>query len=660
MSIAVGPESQMPAVSASGVGEAPRFVRRLLRRPVALACVLYLSAIVGVAIIAPIALPGVASQYAGSLTAAHQGPTLHHLLGTDTLGRDVLERLLVGTRVTMVGVAEALVVLLVLGVPLGLAAGFYGGWIDRVVSWCADLAFAIPAIVLILVVLAVFPASMLAAMVTFGVLAAPGLMRVVRAATLPIRQELYIAAAQVSGLSRPYVITRHVLPRIAGVVIIQAALLSALALLVQTGLAFLGLVVASPAPSWGGMVADGASVIQSQSWLIWPPGMVIAITILAFGLLGDSVRDASTEAWSAPVRSVRRRRRVRAVRGLPATASDRDACEPGRPPTSAFLSIEHLVVTFPGHDAAAVKVVDDVTFDVGEGETVGLLGESGCGKSVTAMSILGLLPGAGKVESGRIVFGGHDLAHVDEREIRRVRGKEIALVSQEPMVSLDPAFRIGAQLTEAVRRHGSLTRAVAKRRALELLSLVQIPAPDLVARRYPHEISGGMAQRVAIARALAGSPRLLIADEPTTALDVTVQAEILALLRDLQADTGMAILLVTHDWGVVADMCDRAVVMYAGEVVERATVTALFDAPLHPYTAALLASNPNNADGAEMLPTIPGSVPQPGSWPSGCHFHPRCARATAACTERPISLETPMPDRETRCIHYDELMRLVP
>ena len=303
-----------------------------------------------------------------------------------------------------------------------------------------------------------------------------------------------------------------------------------------------------------------------------------------------------------------------------------------------------------------MTIVEDVTFELNVGEAVGLVGESGCGKTITAMSILGLLPGNGAIDAGRVVFGGRDLASLPERDLRRVRGQEIGLVSQEPMVSFNPAFRIGWQLALSVRTHHGLSRGEARARVIELLRSVHLPQPELVARRYPHELSGGMAQRVAIARALAGEPKLLVADEPTTALDVTVQAEILDLLRELQQEREMAILLVTHDWGVIADVCDRAVVMYAGQVVEQAALSPLFQGPLHPYTQALLASNPHHAVKFEQLPTIPGSVPRPGQWPQGCHFHDRCTYASEECQARPIPIERPITGRETRCIHYERLL----
>jgi peptide/nickel transport system permease protein len=632
--------------SPADVSVAPRFLHRLLRRKLALGCIAYLVLVGLVGLIAPIAMPDVATEQAGDLLHVHEGPSWAHPLGTDTLGRDVLDRLLVGTRPSIVGVAESLVVVLILGVPIGLAAGYFGGTFDRAVSRLNDLAFALPGIIVVLVVMAVFPQSMLAGMVTFGVLSAPWLARIVRSAVLPVKEELYIAAARVSGLSRPYIVSRHVLPRVAGPIIVQASLIAAASLLVQTGLAFLSLLIAPPAPSWGGMVADGVSVIVLQPWLIWPPGIAIAVTILALGLLGDAVRDATTESWSAPAR-----------RALPRPAAPSTA-PAQRPAEGTLLSVQGLCAGFrsPGGDLR--RVVDDVSFEIRRGETLGLVGESGCGKTATALSILGLLPGTGQVEAGHILFEGRDLTALPAKELHRVRGKEIGLISQEPMASLNPSFRVGWLLAEVVRRHHDLSGVEAKAAVVDLLRQVHLPEPELVAARYPHELSGGMAQRVAIARALAGEPKLLIADEPTTALDVTVQAEVLELLRELQAERGMAILLVTHDWGVVADICERAVVMYAGQVVEQGDLEQLVTAPLHPYTDALLAANPHHApDAAAALPTIPGVVPQPGQWPQGCRFHPRCTYATPECREQAIPLEQVSPRRETRCIHHDLLER---
>ena len=632
----------------------PHFLRRLLRRPIAVVCCAYLVLLIGVAVIAPIAMPSVAAQDAGNLFAANQLPSWSHVLGTDTLGRDVLSRLLVGDRVTLVGVAEALVVFLALGVPFGLLAGYVGGWTDRVVIWLADLTYSLPAVVIIIVVLSVFPSSMLAAMITLGVLAAPDIMRVVRSATLPVREELYVKAAEVSGLSRTYILTRHILPRIAGVVIVQASLLAAVALGVQSGLAFLGLLVEAPAPSWGGMVADGTTVLLLHPWLIAPPGVAIAVTMLVLSLLGDAARDAAVETWSGSAAAGRGPAKRATARA--AAAETALLTEAAVPAQAALLTVHQLSVSFPGR-GGSVRVVEDVSFDVAPGQIVGIVGESGCGKSVTTAAVIGLLPGAGRVDGGSIWFGGTDLARATEAELRTVRGRRIGFVSQEPTPSLDPSYRVGSQIAEGIRRHRGLSRPAARAQALELLRDMHFADPVTVAQRYPHELSGGMAQRVAIARALAGEPELLIADEPTTALDVTVQAEILDLIRELQLVRQMAVLIVTHDWGVVADLCDQVVVMYGGQVVERAGAAPIFARPLHPYTEALLASNPHLAPEAATLPTIGGTVPPPGSWPAGCRFRARCQYAVAACAELTVPIDAPFPARETRCLRYDQLVK---
>jgi peptide/nickel transport system permease protein len=300
--------------------------------------------------------------------------------------------------------------------------------------------------------------------------------------------------------------------------------------------------------------------------------------------------------------------------------------------------------------------VQDVSFEIFAGETLGLVGESGCGKTVTVRAILGLLPPGGRVIGGHCRFGGSTLIATDGRRYPKLRGSQIALISQEPVASLDPNYTVGAQIAQVVRRHHQVSRAAARARAIGLLDQVELPEAKTVAGRYPYELSGGMAQRVCIAAALAGEPRLLIADEPTTALDVTVQAAILDLLRELQARTGMAIVIVTHDWGVVADICDRAVVMYAGQIVEATDVGPMFRSPLHPYTDGLLRANPHGAPVAEPLPAIAGAVPAPDEWPTSCHFAPRCPLATKECTERAIPVMHPSPGRSTRCIHADRLI----
>ena len=301
-----------------------------------------------------------------------------------------------------------------------------------------------------------------------------------------------------------------------------------------------------------------------------------------------------------------------------------------------LLEVADLVVEF-GTAQGSLRVVDHVSFSVHRGQTLGLVGESGCGKSVSALAVMGLIPSrTGRVRASTLRLGDHDLTTIGRSELRALRGPEMAMIFQEPMTSLNPAFTIGNQIAETVRAHQPVSRAQANAAAVEMLDRVGIPDPARRVKDYPHAFSGGMRQRAMIAMALANSPSLLIADEPTTALDVTVQAQILELLRSLQRDTGMAIVFVTHDLGVVADICDRVVVMYAGQVVEQAGVDPLFGGPRHPYTEGLLASMPQATPPGHPLVVIPGQVPNPQDWPQGCRFAPRCDYRQPECVAAPV------------------------
>ena len=295
--------------------------------------------------------------------------------------------------------------------------------------------------------------------------------------------------------------------------------------------------------------------------------------------------------------------------------------------SGAILRIEGLRTRF-----GAAAAVDGVDLELERGRTLGIVGESGCGKSVLSLSVMGLVPRPGRVAEGRVMLEGRDLLRLPPAEMRRVRGGQVAMIFQEPMTSLNPVHSIGAQIVEAMRAHEPGARDL-RERAIEALRRVHIPSPERRFEEYPHQLSGGMRQRVMIAMALACNPRVLIADEPTTALDVTVQAQILDLLRELQAETGMAIILITHDLGVVAEMADEVAVMYAGRVVERAPVAAVFDDPQHPYTIGLLGSVPRLDEQRARLLAIEGSVPPPFALPPGCRFAPRCPFAVEACRE---------------------------
>jgi len=325
---------------------------------------------------------------------------------------------------------------------------------------------------------------------------------------------------------------------------------------------------------------------------------------------------------------------------------------PAAAPAEALLEVDGLTVSFAGEDAGTLTVVEEVSFTVGSGQTVGLVGESGCGKSVTAMSLVRLIPTPpGRIEAGRVRFAGRDLLALPARELRAIRGDRIGMIFQEPMTSLNPVFTVGFQLTEVLRIHRGRRGAAARREAVEMLERVGIGAAAHRLEQYPHELSGGLRQRVMIAMALICRPDLLIADEPTTALDVTIQAQILELISELQAELGMSMLVITHDLGVVAEVCERVVVMYAGRIVERAAVGELFAHPRHPYTAGLLASIPRLGVRREVLPTIPGMVPSPGERGPGCYFAERCPAASAECRARLPVLGAAAPGHDVACWH---------
>ncbi|GAB4064304.1 dipeptide/oligopeptide/nickel ABC transporter permease/ATP-binding protein [Angustibacter speluncae] len=627
-------------------------VHRFLRKPLGVSAALWLLVVTVASLAAPLIAPyGPDDQ---DLTQVLSGPTGSHWLGTGVLGRDVLSRLLHGGQVTLTGVLVSCAIYLAVGVPLGVLAGYLGGWVERVVLRVADVVHSVPVIIVLLVVVAVHPQDETAAMVALGLLAAPGLARIVRSITRELRHELFVRAARVGGLGPATIMRRHIVPRVLGTVVVQLSLFGAAAVLLETGLGFLGL--GSQQATWGGAIAEASQNIGTQPWLLVPSGVLVISFVLSLGLLGDAVRDVLAEGYgtSRPAPAVRPRLgRLPRPGRRPAAPSTAPVVAPA---SDALLQVRGLRVEFE-RDGVVVPVVTGVDLEVRAGEAVGILGESGCGKSVTARAVLGLLPGTGRVTDGDLRFDALDLRTATPAQLRALRGGRIGWISQEPILSLDPSATVGAQLVEAIRAHRRCSRRQARARALELLALVRLPDPVAVFRSHPHQLSGGMAQRAGIAGALAGDPVMLVADEPTTALDVTVQAEILDVLRDLQ-QRGTAIVLVTHDLGVLADLCTRAVVMYAGEVVETADVVDLVARPKHPYTAALLAANPHEAVPGVPLRAIEGTVPPPGSWPAGCRFADRCPIADDACRVAPVTLRSPSTrpadepagTRRTRCL----------
>ncbi len=496
-------------------------------------------------------------------------PSASHWAGTDSLGRDLLSRIMHGGPVSLLGAGEALLVAIAIGVPLGMLAGYRGGFVDAVLSRIAEVIMSLPVIVVLLAVVAVYGRSFAITMGALGVILSASFLRLARATTEGQRNELYVDAAQVSGLGHLRIAVRHIFPNITAPLLIQSTVALSSALLIQSGLGFLGLGPEPPTPSWGSGIADAAKYVNRDGWLMVPTGAVLILTVLAFNSLGDALRDATGHA----ARTVERRRTGRTVSGPRAN--------PGH-----LLEVDDLRVEYPGR-----TVIDGVSLHVDAGEVLALVGESGSGKTQTAFSILGLLGQGGRVTGGGIHLDGTDLLALSGKDLGALRGTRMAYIPQEPMSNLDPCFTIGSQMTEPLVANLRISRAEAKERALALLARVGINDPERVYRNYPHEISGGMAQRVLIARAVSCEPDLLIADEPTTALDVTVQAEVLDLMRDLQRERRMGIVLVTHDFGVVADIADRVAVMRNGEIVEEGPVDRLFAEPAHPYTRMLLDSS---------------------------------------------------------------------
>ncbi|RKT35692.1 ABC-type dipeptide/oligopeptide/nickel transport system ATPase component [Microbacterium sp. AG1240] len=565
--------SQTTTIVAAARRTRPGAFHRFLRNPLGVsASIVLLIIILGAAAAPFLPLPDPSLV---ELRQAMQDPSAAHLLGTDASGRDVLSRLLWGAQINLAGAALALVVALVVGLPTGLIAGYYGGRFDAVANWVNNLNMALPGIVLLLAVRAVAGPSVWVSMAVFGVLLAPGVFRIVRAAVQSVRGELYVDAARVAGLGDGRIIGRHVLTVVRAPVIIQSARLASIAISVQAGLEFLG-ITDSSVPSWGGMLNEGfRRIFVSPTLVLWP-SLAIGLTTMALILLGNAMRDALEDRGGGKA--------GKAGRPTPA--------EPGviaARPEEALLSVRDLEVSYGVGDDQNT-VVHHVSLDVAPGEVLGLVGESGSGKTQTAFSVLGLLPEGGWVSRGSILLDGVELTQLDASRRRQLRGFDIAYVPQEPLSNLDPSFRIGRQLTEPLRARLKMSRSQARKHALDLLARVGIPDPEATFRAYPHEISGGMAQRVLIAGAVAGKPKLLIADEPTTALDVTVQAEVLDLLRDLQRESNMAVLLVTHNFGVVADICDRVAVMQHGRIVETADVDTILRRPVEAYTKTLLAS----------------------------------------------------------------------
>ncbi|TMR95935.1 dipeptide/oligopeptide/nickel ABC transporter permease/ATP-binding protein [Nonomuraea basaltis] len=599
--------------------------------------------IVAVVVLAALLAPWIAPHSPYFQEAAGGGPSAEHWMGLDSANRDILSRLLYGARWSLIIGLGATGLALVAGAIIGAAAATSRRAVDETIMRLLDVVMAFPGIALAAVLVAVFGGSITVLVMAMAFLYMPSVARVVRANVIAQYGEDYVAAERIIGARTPHILIRHVAINCAAPVLVFCTVMVADAIVFEASLSFIGAGVRPPNPSWGSVIADGKNMVLLGGW--WAtvfPGLLILITVLALNILAEGISDA----WAAPAarKAVPKKddafEQARPGSGeiveLPGLAeaaqrlAERARPLPQGPP---ILAVERLRIGFPrGVDAVAgsatLDIVDGIGFEIRPGEVLGLVGESGCGKSLTALTIMGLQPRDARV-SGHIRFDQRELLTESRRARRRLLGHEMAMIYQDALSSLNPAMTIKAQLKQLTRRGG-------RRSPVELLELVGLDARRTLSA-YPHELSGGQRQRVLIAMALSRDPKLIVADEPTTALDVTVQAQVIELLLRLREELGFALILVSHDLALVADVTDRVVVMYGGQIVETGVTATLVGAPAHHYARGLLGSVLSLESGAERLTQIQGVVPAPADFPAGCRFADRCPMATDVCrTSAPV------------------------
>lgn len=590
-------------------------MRRLLKNPMGIASLVILLTIAALAILAPVIAPF--EENFANISKTLAAPDSVNIMGTDSAGRDTWSRLLFGAQLTLLSALLCAGVAIAIGLPAGLIAGYYAGKFEAVSNWVVSILMSLPGLIVLLTIRAAFGPSVWISMIAFGILISPSYFRLTRTAVQSVRNELYVDAARVSGLSDLSIIARHIFSVVRAPIIIQTAAIAGVAIAIQSGLEFLGLGDPTKA-TWGVMLSEGfKNVYLTPTLLLWP-ALAMALTIGGLVLLGNAIRDALEDG-----EKIKHRKKAAVVES---TTADPAKARQSRKSVAAvdagtehhLVKVTNLGVGYPQADGSIKKVVDDVSFHVDRGEILGIVGESGSGKSQTAFSILGLLPDNARIVGGSIQFDGNYTVapgedRVSQERLSKLRGKRISYIPQEPMSNLDPAFTIGYQLVTPMVRVLGITKAEARQRALKLLTDVGIANPERTFEAYPHEVSGGMAQRVLIAGAISCEPDLVIADEPTTALDVTVQADVLDLLRELQQRLNIGVILVTHNFGVVADLCDRVAVMQNGRLVEEGTVREILRNPKEPYTQTLLGSMLEGKTPMTMLVSKPGSAAQSGS-----------------------------------------------
>jgi peptide/nickel transport system permease protein len=620
-----------------------------VRTPVGASAAALLAAVLLLAILAPILWSARASAI--DTNAILKGSSSAHWLGTDNLGRDIFYRVLVATRLSVELALLATVIGVVAGLLLGTAPLLLGIRAGRVVTAAVNIAVAFPALLLALFFAVIFGVGEKGALLAIGFAGAPSFARLTQTLVAGIDGLDFVAAARIAGVGRVRVLVRHVLPNVGEPLVVNATIGAGGALLAFAGLSFLGLGVQPPAYDWGQLLNNGLSGIYVHPAAALAPGIAVVIAGLAFNLFGEAIAkglglSATTVVrwWELPARRGQRQpRRAQAV------------AEPRPQPVAdgAVLVVDGLEVSVPG-PAGMITPVRDVSFTLRKGEAVGVVGESGSGKTLTALGVARLIEEPGLVRAVQLRFLGHDLLAGDTQVQRHLLGTSLGMVFQDPVTSFNPAKRIGSQLAEVARQHQGMTRRAAWSRAVDRLRAVRIPAAQRRARQFPHELSGGMRQRAMIGMAVMGSPALIIADEPTSSLDVTVQRQVLRLLDAIRSADALALLFISHDITVVRQVCDRVLVMYAGRIVEDLPAAELLGHARHPYTRALLSAVPDmTSDRDQPLPVIGGRPAHPARFPAGCAFAPRCPLADQHCVAVDPALVADADGRRVACWHAD-------
>ena len=566
------------------------------------------------------------------------------ILGTDHLGRDLLSRLLWGTRLSIaVGLCAAIIAAFI-GSAIGVIAGFYGGHTDNIIMRGVDMLMAFPYILLALAIVAALGPGLMNALIAVAIVNIPFFARNIRGVTLGIVHREFVDAARLSGMSNAKIIINEILPNVFPVIVVAMSTTVGWMILETAGLSFLGLGSQPPQADLGSMLGEARAAIITSPHTSVVPGVMILIIVMAINLVGDGIRDVldprlKSGALSTP-RSTTEVVKNKSDAGLK---------------TQNLLSINGLKTEFRIGNRI-LKAVNDVSLTVDKGQCVGIIGESGSGKSVTALSIMRLVSSPpGIITDGSIDFKGDDLLKLSSEDLRDFRGKKVSYVFQDPLSTLHPLYTVGQQLSEAIQSHNHVGKLEKHKKALELLQAVRISNPEKRLNSYPHELSGGMRQRIGIAMALANDPDIIIADEPTTALDVTVQAQILKLFQDLRREKGLALVFITHDFGVISQICDKVAVMYAGKIVEIGPAAEILKSPAHPYTARLKSCVPELGQGKRNLIAIPGFPPMIDNMPSGCAFASRCEKVKQNCQSAMVDVKKIGEERAVRCLFPEEI-----